>query len=124
MPSPSGLSLAMVLILLTMPRTTSVGCADKLPQMLHSDPQPPRVTASSSNIALRQVPAESRLEIWTGLLGACVGVFLSSLLLCFVSTVYPDLGSMGNVSSLLHMAQLQLLDSSLAMPGHSGLQTG
>lgn len=123
MPSPSGLSLAMVLILLTMPRTTRVGCADKLPQMLHRDPRPPRATASSSNIALRQVPAESHLEIWTGLLGAW-GVFLSSLLLCFLSTGYPDLGSMGNVSSLLHMAQLQLLDSSLATPGYSGLQTG
>ena len=51
-----------------------------------------------------QVQAESRLEIWMGLLGG----FLSSLLLCFQSTGYPDLCSMGNVSSLLRMAQLQI----------------
>lgn len=71
-------------------------------------------------MTIRQVQVESRLEIWTGLLGG----FLSSLLFYFLSTGYPDLGSVGNVSSLLHMAQLQLLDSSLATPGHSGLQTG
>lgn len=84
----------MALILLTMPRMARVGCADKLPQMLDNDPH----LLKSHSCQQRhgwQVQAESHREIWMGLLGVGWGGFLSSLSLCFLSTEYPDLCSIG-----------------------------
>lgn len=110
-PGPRGLCLAVALILLNMPRTVRVGSADKLPQVLHTSPK----SHSCHQCHDRQAHTESGFAIRRGLLQG----FLSSLLLCFLSTGYSNHAAREMwVITPCGSAPISWLFS--ARPGHSG----